>query len=212
MQVDFSVAVVEDNEDRRDTLCDELEPAVRSVQGMQGPFADVDSLVSEICTSMSAATCDHHLISNYAEFNGAEAVSRLYENHLPAVLVTSYEQASVLEIRPYRRNIPVVMGFSDANPDALIAAWSICEEEYQGRFMPTRKPWRAMIRVDDVKDDDVFVFLPGWDSDEVIRLTKRMFPDDLQTYLQPDFRCYTTVNKGAESNHDLYFCDFSLSR
>ena len=143
------VAIVDDNEDARNTLADELALAHFSPRPLSGPFRSVEEVV-EAAAQSAAAICDHHLArANYCPDTGAQAVAGLYERRVPAVLLTAWSRADFDPIRRFRRRIPVLLSPDDANPDGFLKGWDICKNEFQGRYTPNRKPWQAMVRIEE---------------------------------------------------------------
>jgi hypothetical protein len=206
------VGVVDDSEDTRDTISDELEDAQVEPAPFDGPFGTLNDLIGTVAAAVDAVVCDHHLSPrNYAPCTGAEAVANWYANRFPAVLVTRYEKAEIEEIRKFRRNIPSLIPSDEANPDTIVKGLQTCIEEFNGRFIPPRKPWTNMFRIDDVDENakpvQVYVVIPGWQSTEAIKLTLDMFPGPLREHVKPDERFFAVMNVGAETQEDLYFDD-----
>lgn len=204
----LKVAIVDDNDESRETLRDELEEYNFVPEPLLGPFQTVGSLVDAVRAKADVAICDHHLIANYAGFDGAEAVASLYERQLPAVLVTAWSKAELQEIQPFRRHIPVLLTPQEAEIERIARGWDVCRQEFMGQFLPSRRPWQTLVQIEDIDGEDVFVTLPGWRSDEVIRLPKGAIKKDLQRYVKPGERFFAMVNKGAEQQADLFFEDF----
>ena len=202
------VAIIDDDEVKRETMRDEFELADWAVIAYSGPFQRLAELTERVLRESNRAVCDHHFFNNYAAFNGAAAVAELYRHRFPAVLVTQYEVAEMVEIRKYRRCIPVLLTPKEADPDTLAQSWELCRREFDGNFIPTRKPWETLVRITDISDDTVYVLLPGWNSDEVIRVPRRILPAKLAPHLQPGEHLFATVNKGAEDQSELFFEKF----
>jgi hypothetical protein len=204
------VGVVDDSEDTRDTISDELHDAQVQPAPFDGPFGSLNELIDTVTAAADAVVCDHHLTPrNYAPCTGAEAVANWYANRFPAVLVTRYEKAEIEGIRKFRRNIPSLIPSDEANPDTIVKGLETCIEEFNGRFIPPRKPWTNMFRVDDIDEtsnpQQVYVVVPGWESKEAIKLTLDMFPEALREHVKPNERFYAEINLGAETQEDLYF-------
>lgn len=204
----LKIAIVDDNENMRETLRDELEYAEIEAEPLAGPFPTLGDLVSTVTGRANAAVCDHHLIANYASCDGAEAVASLYKHRLPAVLVTTYGIANLHEIRLYRRQIPVLLTPDEANPDSLMRGWEVCRREFNGEYVPSRRPWQTMVQIEDVDGDTVYAILPSWNSNEVIKLPKEMINQNLHEHVNPGERFFAQVNKGAERQSELYFEEF----
>src|ERR671939_245502 len=103
------IGVVDDNQDARETLSDELRFAAFNPQSFSGPFSSIDQLITEVMNGNHAVVCDHHFTRNYAPGSGAQAVAGWYERQFPPVLVTAYNKAEIDKIRRYRRHIPVLL-------------------------------------------------------------------------------------------------------
>lgn len=204
------VGVVDDSADARDTFSDELRDADFIARPFDGPFTTLEQLLQAVIGEADAVVCDHHLSPrNYAPCTGAEAVGHWYQERFPSVLVTRYEKAEIEEIRHYRRKIAALIPSDDASPDTIVKGFEICIGEFNNHFIPTRKPWMNMFRIDDVEERSnpiqVYVVVPGWNSGEAIKLPLEMFPENLRQYVKPNERFFANMNLGAENQEDLYF-------
>lgn len=207
------VAVADDSEDARNSMSDELKDFNLTPRPLQGPFKGTDQLVNLARSVAQAAVCDHHLRTrNFADFSGAEAVARSYEMKFPAVLVTSWSKADIDQIRFYRRKVPVLLTPEQADPDSIVRGFEVCIREFKNDFLPNRKPWKTLIRIEAVDDQEanplVYVVIPGWNATEVIRFPKHIIPESLHPHVKPEERFFALVNKGADDQADLYFEEF----
>ena len=123
----------------------------------------------------------------------------------PAVLCTAWEEAGVDEIRLFRRNIPCLLKPDELDPESFRRALELCIEEFEGHFRPSRYPSRTLVRVEDMDQDNAYVVLPGWNPQEVIRLTLRAISPDVRAYVKVGARLHAHVNIGAERQEELYF-------
>lgn len=201
------------------------DPHVRLVHGyaveelslepvpVENPPADISLLISQMKVQGDAVICDHQLNKRqYAPYNGAEAVAHLYLEHFPALLCTRYEP-HIDEIRAYRANIPVVLPPDELNPDSLLHSFKQCINEFSGEYTPSRKAWRALIRVDNQDDKFVYLVVPSWDPHSVIRLLKKepTIPNNVIRLIEQEReRLHAWVNIGAEKGEDLYFKDWEV--
>ena len=66
-----------------------------------------------------------------------------------------------------------------------------------------------MIRVDHDDEQHVFVVIPGWDPEEVIRLRRSDVPSEILERIKAGYlRFHAYVNLGAERSEDLFFDDW----
>jgi hypothetical protein len=210
-----AVAVVDDDDEARTGYSYPLEDLHLTPLPAAGPLPPLGEFWLAIAARCDAVLCDHHLKkSDYADFNGAEAVATWYDAGFPAVLCTKWESAQIDEIRPFRSRIPALIQPDQlaSDPEIFLRALDSCLVELAGEFRPDRRPWRAQVYVVEVEPDAegqfVYVELPGWQVDEVVRLRKQDIPADIRDQLAPEFRCYAGINLGAESTDELYFRDW----
>ena len=207
------VLVVDDDPEVRSsyeyTLEDvEVEPVLQV-----GPLPDLDAYQRSIVDEGDAALCDHHLqVANYATFDGAQLAAHCFTQGFPAILCTNWEQADIDRIRLFRDRIPVVLRQEDLTPTALVEALEVCISELDHGPNPERKPWHTPVHVLELDTDLqlIYVELPGWESDEVIKLPFAAIPSEFISHLSSDLRCYALVNIGAGRQEELFFKNWSL--
>jgi hypothetical protein len=204
------VSIVDDDSGAREGYEYSVEDLDLTPIQEAGPLGTLDDFINRTSVRSDAAICDHHLRKrNYAQFNGAEAVAAWYRRGFPALLCTRYETAEVEEIRRYMRYIPVMMKPDRLDPSTLEAGIDQCIGEFNGEFKPNRRPWRTLVRVDDVVQDGLHpwfgVIVPAWDSGEIVRIWFDQVPANLHAIIKPDVRLHATVNLGAESPEELFF-------
>lgn len=183
-----------------------------------GPLDDeVPNCVESISRKADAAICDYKLKvkGGYAKFNGAELAAGFYKMRFPAVLCTKWHTADIDEMRPYRRYIPSLIVPANLEPASIKSGLEVCIREFDGDYRPVRRPWRALIRIEDVRKTDggsqfVKVVVPAWNSNEVVRLSASMIPPDIFKKLEAGSRLHAKVNLGAAENEDLFFEEWEL--
>ena len=208
------VAVVNDNDDSRETTSAELASVNFVPKMLLGPYSQLAELVSAVMAESQAAVCDHHLSTRgFAFCTGAEAVATLYRERFPAVLVTNWSKADFDLIRTFRRGVPVLMTPTEIDPEAIKQGFKICIDEFRGEFLPIRQPWQALVQIEEVDMDDnppiVKAVVPSWSS-LVVRFPLSLIPEHLQRYAKPENRFFAKVNTGAEDEADLYFDEFEF--
>jgi len=203
------VAVLDDDESARKALEFGIVDAGFEAVSESAPLRDVTAFVQHVRTVAHAAVCDHHLRKkNYATFDGAEVVALLYQAQVPALLCTGWEDARIVEIRRHRRFIPILLKPVDLSPEAIRAGLAECLAEFGLNFSQSRKPWRTLVRIEEVEDRVVFLVVPGWNPKEVIRLALGDLPAEIAHSVKPGMRLHAQVNLGATRHEDLYFYDW----
>jgi hypothetical protein len=203
------VALVDDQQEVRDAYRFTVEDAEMIPVPEDGPLADLKQSVETIARSADAAICDQQLqlIEGYASFFGAELVASLYQQQFPAILCTRWDEAHLDHIRSLRRFIPVMMRPDELDPDSLLRGVETCIREFKDGFAANRRPWRTQVHVVDIDEDDnsVFLELPAWSRDEIVKLRLQDFPHEAREGLRPGFRCHAYINTGTDQHQDLFF-------
>jgi len=209
------VGIADNDRYARESVKSVVEDADLTPLPENGPLPDLDVFVNSVMRLADAIICEHRLRhGKYAGFDGAEAAARFYKSCFPAVLCTAWAKADADTIRKYRPYIPALIPARDADPDSIIRGFERCIGEFRNQFTPGRKPWRTLIRAEDVDTDSVpallYVVLPGWNSREIIRLPLDLIPPVFRDRIRPGVRFHALVNKGAESQEELYFDKFEF--
>ncbi len=204
------VAVVEDDPGARQSYGYPIEDLGVEPVLEGGPLGDIARLVDRLVSQTDGALCDYRLrTSNYATFNGDELVARLYERKFPALLCTRFMQSDVDMIRRHRRLIPALYSPDQLDTDAIISGFKRCFMEFEGSFAPSRKPWRTLVRVEEMEPEGAkgyfYVVLPGWSLKQAVRLRLADVPTSIRSVIKPGSRLHAQVNVGAETQHELYF-------
>ena len=205
------VAVIDDKKEARKSLAEyvidaRLQPIIHDL-----PFESLDVFLARVRDTADAAVCDHHLSpGNYAKFKGAEAVATLYRAHIPALLVTAYQNSGP-EIRPCRREIPLVLPSLGWEPEMIHVGFKMCLDEFNHIYTLERRPQRTILRVEDVDEDSgiLYVVIPAWDTRLVINIPAIMLPERIGP-IKAGSRLLAVVNVGAKDESELYFDEFSI--
>jgi CheY-like chemotaxis protein len=207
------IAIVDDQADVRASYEFNVEDLGLQSVLETGPLQSLENTVHQMTSQSDAAICDYNLkVRDYSLFNGAELVARLYKNAFPALLCTKWHTASIDEMRRYLRFIPKLIDPSALEPSTISRGLEVCIREFGGLFVPVRKPWRALIRVEDVRSPQgvpfVYVTVPSWNPQEIVRLPQDVFGPELMSRVKPGMRLHAKVNLGAESHEELFFEDW----
>lgn len=208
------VSVIDDDRSVRDAYEYAIEELQLKAISEEGPIDNLEQFVQITSSKSDAAICDHHLkVKMYAKFNGAQLVSRWYQNKFPAVLCTRLEGA-IHEIRKYRRFIPVLLQPDELEPESMIKGFQRCIEEFGEKFQPSRRPWRTLVRIEEVDAEGVnksfHIVVPGWNPNKFIQLQCKDVPKEVQSRIAVGARFHASVNIGATKIEDLYFEEWEV--
>ncbi len=206
------VVIVDDKPEGREMLAECIEDAALEPMFCAPGGDSVKDYVARLIDKYDAAIFDHHLKpGNYAGFDGAEAVALSYQKKFPALLMTIYGQSDIKEIRPFRRNIPILIPGGEAEPNTIHNGFKQCLAEFSGHFTPERKPHRTLARVEEVHDDNLNIIVPQWNHRTAISISKTMIHNEIQPNLKAGTRLMVYVNIGASTIDQLYFENIQLA-
>jgi hypothetical protein len=182
-----------------------------------GPLdEELPNCVKAVSQRADAAICDYNLkVKAYSSFNGAELAAGFYKMQFPAVLCTKWYSAVIDEVRQYRRFIPSRVDPASLDPSSIKTGIESCIREFGGDYRPVRRPWRALIRIEDIRQTDggsefAFVVVPAWSSNEVVKLPTTLIPAEILKKLGAGSRLHAKVNLGAVGNEELFFEEWEL--
>lgn len=213
----LSVSIVDDDRSVREAYQLPIEDLNLDPVVAEGPINDIDQFLNEMSKVSQAVICDQNLkVRNYSAFTGAELVSKWYDNSFPALLCTRWEQENAVQLRKYRKKIPVLIEPDELEPDSILRGFEICLNEFRGDILPSRKGWKTLVRIESIDYDSnpynpyVNIVVPGWSVNTGVSVLKNDFPENVRSNINEDMRLYATVNLGAERHEDLYFDDWQL--
>lgn len=204
------VCIIDDDPEGRAAMELTIEDSELTPVPQNAQILNLETYFADVVKPNDAVVSDHHLRKkSYFPTNGAEVVSMCYEKHIPSVLVTKWEDASVIdEIRRFRHQIPVILNPEEFDPDSLMRSLEICVNEFNGDFLLSRKVWRTLIRVDFVDENHFYFIIPAWNLNEGISLPKSDVPDEIRHILNDDIRLHARVNMEAASKNELFFINW----
>ena len=198
--------IVDDEEEARNAYEYVIEDmGIRPHQVSEGLHENLKPFLSSIGPN-DVVLCDFHLKRHsYAPCNGDQVMAKCFRAGFPGVLVTSFSEPWIR--RDCLRYIPGLMRTCNPEPVDLLRAWDRCRREMDGKFEPTRRAWRTLVRVDDVDRENrcFYVVVPSWDVRTKVRIYNDNVPKHIQNLLEPDRRFHAMVNTGAEMSSDLFF-------
>lgn len=205
------VAVIDDDKQARDAMAESIVDADLQPVIQQERLNSLEDLIGNLEGGADAAICDHRLKPrNYASFQGAEAVAELYRMHFPALLITAWSTEDIDNIRPYRREIPILVRSGGLEPQIIRDGIVVCLNEFENNYLKERKPHRILIRIEDVDSSFIYIIIPSWDSNTGLRLPRSIIPTHFGE-IMPGMRLFSEVNIGASKNEDLYFSQFEMA-
>lgn len=217
------VRLIDDNAPTRAMYRYPVEDMSLAAEEVVGPIDDFDALIQTFDITRDAVICDFQLTAaNYAHKTGDWMVSSLYSKRFPALLCTRWAGAGLPEeVRFRRRQIPAILRPTELEPESIRAAFSMCTEEFAGRFTVERKPWRAMIRVEGAEENGpghfrLAIVVPSWDpniglSFVVPTANNAVLRGIAQRATKGEIvRAFGQVNLGADSETDIYIDEWAL--
>ena len=176
-----------------------------------GPLDDrLAECVKGVIRRADAAICDYNLrVKAYSTFNGAELAAEFYKAHFPALLCTKWHTAVIDEMRQFRRFIPSLVDPSKLDPTSIRMGIESCIREFVGDFVAVRRPWRTLVRIEDIRKSDqdnvfVYVVVPAWNSNEVVKLPSSIIPTSVLQKLS-GIAPSCEGEPGAAGNEELFF-------
>lgn len=198
--------IVDDEPEAREAYEYVIEDMGISPQQVTTKIHDgIDSFISSIGPT-DVILCDFHLKKHsYAPCDGDRLTAACVQAGYPGVLCTTIPEASIR--RDYLRYIPGIIRTGNPEPDDLFHGWERCLLEQEGNFEPTRRPWRTLVRVDDVDPERrlFYAVVPAWDIRKKIMIDYDALPQELRDSVYPGHRFHAAVNTGADRIQDLFF-------
>lgn len=207
------IAIIDDKDDARDAMADSVEDAEFEPILDIKELKSIDKNIKEIRNKADAAIFDYYLrTGNFANFNGAEVVSRLYTLQFPALLVTIFSRVETDEIRLFRRNIPVLIPGLKVESDIIIEGIKKCMYEFINVYSEDRKAYRTLIRIEKIDKNKkiAFAVIPAWNPNLVVSIPLQLIPANLIRG-KPIIRLFADINIAAEKYEDLFFENFTIA-
>ena len=202
--------IVDDEPEARDAYEYVMEDMDIRPYQVTEELSDLGSFISSIA-SADVVLCDFHLKKHsYAPYDGDKLVADFFQAGVPAALCTSIAEAPIR--RDHLRYIPGLVRTSSPKPAELLLAWERCLQELAGQLEPERRPWRTLVRVDDIDQERhcFYAVVPSWDVRTKVRIDNDNLPHDLRDLIEPGRRFHALVNTGSDSPRDLFFDSWEL--
>lgn len=217
------VAVVDDIMGQAETtagIAEEARLVPSIISEADGAFQYIQQLLKHIEDSeCSAVICDHRLSqTGFASFTGAQFVASLYDQSMPAVLLSTFTAIDGdTSIKLHRARIPSLIPRKDLDPHRIMVGLKLSERELAGNISPARRPWRTLVRIEGISQEgDIPVadaIVHTWNPDLAIRYPLALIEDSsirqqLSINCSWPVRLFAEVNVGCEEANDLFLRSF----
>lgn len=208
------IAVVDDIPVAREMMAETIIDAEKEPIIIENGSNDIYEFINRIRSESDGAIFDQRLKPhNYATFDGAEAVAKLYDFSFPSILVTSITNLDIDEIRHLRRKIPILIANGEPDAGLITDGFRICVAEFKNHFIPERKPRKALIRIEEIDQDHslAFIVVPSWNPNLKVRLPLDILTNKINQTLEEGMRLFAEINIGASRHEELYFENLRLA-
>jgi len=212
-----NIIIVDDDSHSRESLAIIAEDAGFEPKIITGRYGNnKEKLIDEILSlDAEGVISDHRLAPGHlASFFGADLLASLYDRNIPTVLITQfYDEDADSTIRLYRDKLPSVIGRGSQTPELFKELLMFSKNELVTAKDVTRKPHRALIRLDDFKIQVAEGMLEGvitnWNSDVGVRFPVSLIPDQVKEILRSQEITHISafVNIGAKDPKDIFITD-----
>jgi hypothetical protein len=183
---------------------------------VSNPIHDMESLFSAVDPRHDGIIFDYQLkATKYSPFNGDTFGIEAYRREVPFIISSHFQP---LSMDGQRRYIPRAIQVSELEPETILDAFSICIEEYQGKFSIQRQPVRTLVRIESLEEQGasckLSVVVPNWNHKQgvLIQVDSATLPDidNLRREFTRDGEARLTaeVNTGALEFSELYFVNW----
>lgn len=223
ISVGSRVAIVDDVKGQAETTAGVAEEASLVpfiISEADGEFENLQQLFGCVQDrNCRAVICDHRLSpTGFASFNGAEFVASLYDQGMPAVLLSTFAAIDgETSIKLYRARIPSLIIRNDLDPRTIMVGLKRSESELAGHIAPERRPWRTLVRIEGVSIEGKTSFAEAivhtWKPDLAIRYPLALIEDEhIKQHLMDNdnwpVRLIAEVNIGCDDANELYLQSF----
>ena len=156
------VAVIDDIMGQAETtagIAEEARLVPSIISEAHGAFKYTQQLLELVQNNdCSAVIADHRLSqTGFASFTGAEFVASLYDQGMPAVLLSTFSAIDGdTSIKLHRARIPSLIPRSTLDPREIMVGLKISESELAGRTSTERKAWRTLVRIEGISKKERF--------------------------------------------------------
>lgn len=205
------VTVIDDDEDGRDEIMDDLRDFQFDPSAVDGRFDDrLDDMLEAIEKTLpDFVICDNRLQARQmAQFHGVSVVKALVARRTPAMLLTMYGSSDRLQLREARFDVPVIVARDDFSLDRLGDYYEVCQREIVANPTDQRRPHRTLIRIDTLPlgaAQQVDAVVPSWRPEHALPVPMSCIAPAIRSQLAPGMYLLGDVNIGARHEDELFF-------
>lgn len=208
-----TVAVADDDQFVREGFSNFVEDNSWTSKELESIPDSQKKAIKKINEEADAFLCDFHLKKHaYSKFNGDQLVAWAYRAFIPAVLCTSVSDYSAEIGYDLRREIPIILGVDEVSADSIAKGFELCANEWSDKFSTQRRPWRALIRIEevDVETSCAYAIIPAWHT----KIKHRIYFDEVKrnttANIEAGTRFHAQVNLGSESSKHLFITHWEI--
>ena len=154
---------------------------------------------------------------NYANFDGAEAVAKLYEMKFPAILTTQVQGYDSVKIVSKRKKIPYFINSFDGDANQLREGFERCVRELENDIPPDRRPYKTIVRVESIDLSEPHrkianLIVPAWAPTKPVQLPHDYVFNMVNVELKPNMHLLADVNIGAKCYLDLFIENIEVAK
>jgi len=215
------IAIVDDDAESRDSLAFLVEDAGYEPKLITGKFGNEKQLLIDAIREMEAfgVISDHRLSHGHlASFYGSELLASLYDLRIPSILITQFFDLDAdTSIRKYRDKLPVVIARGQQSPESIGDLLEFSQKELVNGPTASRKPHRALIRIDDYslgrQDGLIEGVITNWNSEFIVKFPAELIPEEVKRKMSGSDinRLMAFVNTGASDYRDIFITDIHLA-
>lgn len=215
------IAIVDDDPQCRESLAFLVEDAGFEPEVIVGKFGNEKQRLVDLIREKDifGVISDHRLSHGHlANFFGSELLASLYDAKIPSILITQFLDIDAdTSIRKFRDKLPAVIGRGTQSPELISQLLEFSQKELVDGRVASRKPHRALIRVDDwasaTQEGIVEGVITNWSSEIKVKFPIELISVKVMQQLSSTSvnRLMAFVNTGASNQKDIFITDIHIA-
>ena len=214
-----NISIVDDNEEARNAMSEMIHDAgFHPIPQTEIKEHSLDEFIDKIVKDSDGAIFDYNLSpGNYANFDGAEAVVKLYDRSFPAILVTQVQGYDSVNIVSKRRKIPYFIDSFGGDANQLREGFERCVREFRQDFPTDRRVYKTIARVESIDLSEphrkiVNLIVPAWAPTKPVPLPHDYVFNMVNVELTPNMHLLADVNIGAKCYLELSITNIEVAK